>query len=616
MLSAAGTCRVGHPRAAIALFVAAAAAVLAAMIVWDLSPVRRGELPDADSYMRLVRVMRLHDTASWYDDSLPRSNAPYGETSNWTRPLDVLMLGPALALQSLVGFRAALFWVGALISPLLLIVGCVTMAWGTKPLWGDDRHLWVMPALFSQLALLTYSSPGRADHHTLIALGNIVELSCGIRLVLGRRNGNASLATGMAGAFAIWVSPEGVFFLVPIVLALAVQWVMGEDEAAAKVWRMSMALAAGLAIAMVVERPPGRFLVVEHDKVSLVHFLAALTAAGAGAAAMTMARHARARLPRVAVLLGLAWAGGLLVAWVAPGFWRGSLEGANPGFEGTFMPRNAEFQSQFPIDPRGLVFCLEMLGTSALVLPYAIYRARLARGDRSFAMVAALAVTLVGCVAMGLFHLRLSIYPEIIAAVFCADLVVRISAAGGGVVSAPLAAAALCLGPLALAVAVQTAYPAATAGPVGKHSFSLTAMSDYLEPRRAPGTSPIILAQFPSLGTELLYRTGYSVVAAPDHRGWEGIRDELAAWNAASDDSVRAIVERRGVALVLLCRRAGDLDVLDPGRDPATTFYGRLHAGRVPAWLEPVPLPPALARDFCLYEVEGRWSPSRPADRR
>jgi hypothetical protein len=39
--------------------------------------------------MRLLRVTHLYETGVWTDGTLPRSNWPYGESQNWTRPSQV-----------------------------------------------------------------------------------------------------------------------------------------------------------------------------------------------------------------------------------------------------------------------------------------------------------------------------------------------------------------------------------------------------------------------------------------------------------------------------------------------------------------------------------------------
>ena len=54
-------------------------------------PVLDGSLADSDAYMRLTRVLHLHDAGAWFDPREPRVNPPVGHIQHWTRPLDALL---------------------------------------------------------------------------------------------------------------------------------------------------------------------------------------------------------------------------------------------------------------------------------------------------------------------------------------------------------------------------------------------------------------------------------------------------------------------------------------------------------------------------------------------
>ena len=82
-------------------------------------PVLDGALGDADAYMRLSRVLHLHDSGTWFDPREPRINPPDGHVQHWTRPLDALLLAGAWLLQPFLGFERALHLWGVLISPAL-----------------------------------------------------------------------------------------------------------------------------------------------------------------------------------------------------------------------------------------------------------------------------------------------------------------------------------------------------------------------------------------------------------------------------------------------------------------------------------------------------------------
>lgn len=116
-----------------------------------MTPVLDGHLPGGDSYMRLLRVSHLYETGVWTDMTLPRSNWPYGESQNWTRPADVLLLSGALALKPLLGFERALFWWGSVTAPLLHMAAALALVWAAAPLVAPSRRLLVVLALLVQI---------------------------------------------------------------------------------------------------------------------------------------------------------------------------------------------------------------------------------------------------------------------------------------------------------------------------------------------------------------------------------------------------------------------------------------------------------------------------------
>jgi hypothetical protein len=92
-----------------------------------------GNLIGPDSYMRLVRVTELYETGAWFDITIERSNAPYGDDLHWTRPYDVVVLAGAWVLTPFLGFETALFRWGSLVSPIFHVALGVAAAWATSP---------------------------------------------------------------------------------------------------------------------------------------------------------------------------------------------------------------------------------------------------------------------------------------------------------------------------------------------------------------------------------------------------------------------------------------------------------------------------------------------------
>ena len=129
-----------------------------------------GYLPGQDSYMRLVRVEHLHESGDWFDGTIPRSNWPYGEVQNWTRPFDVLMLSGALLLEPLLGFRQALYWWGSATAPLLHLATALALAWMVAPRFDRSRQFLVILVFLLQIPVWRHGIFGRTDHHMLIFL--------------------------------------------------------------------------------------------------------------------------------------------------------------------------------------------------------------------------------------------------------------------------------------------------------------------------------------------------------------------------------------------------------------------------------------------------------------
>ena len=141
-----------------------------AVLVIHSSPVLTGGLVGTDSYMRLVRLTELLANGQWYDSTIARSNAPYGEVLHWTRPFDVLLIILAAPVALFTGWQSGLYWASVVVSPFLLLSCGLSLIWAMAPLLRPNR--WLLPAIaiFIQPAILTYSLLGRADHHGLLLL--------------------------------------------------------------------------------------------------------------------------------------------------------------------------------------------------------------------------------------------------------------------------------------------------------------------------------------------------------------------------------------------------------------------------------------------------------------
>lgn len=562
-----------------------------------------GALPDTDSYARLIRARDLWHGAAWTDQVTPFFNAPEGLFLHWTRPLDVLILGPALLLHHGFGLprQQALFWSGGILCPLLHILAVLAAVWAARAVWPRSASWLAGLMLLGTPALFGYSVFGRVDHHTLIALAGVLVFGFGLHALRGRSRPAAALGCGVAGGAGLWVSPEVVLFLAPMLAGFGVAWLTGPDPrgAALQGLRAALAALALVSVAILSERGPAAVGFVAYDVVALPHL--ALCAA---AAAVFAAAAAGARLPAAGRLLLGAAAGGAGLAALVVAF-PGLLSAAPPDSDAEaariFVPFIAEMQPLRLSSAEDLRLSLLMIGGAAMAAPAVLVGAlpRLWRGRRRV-VVAPLALGYLVALWAAVQHLR-----------FTADLAVPAALAAAGLPLAlghwlprlPLPALTLLRSGLLVAVVLQPVLVTLALPGGGRASArsacDVPAFARWLGetwPALAPGPPPVLFADDIFGGPMLAWVGGVRVVVAPYHRGGAAFSDRAALFGAAGEAEALAVLRRRQAAFLLLCRPL-------PWHAGGQAFRARLLAGDPPGWLAPVPLPEPFADRFLLFRV-------------
>lgn len=567
------------------------------------SPAEAGWLYDADSYSRLVRVLHLHDTGGWFDSTLPRANAPYGDVLHWTRLFDLILLALAAPLQPFLDFDTALLIAGASVSPLLhALLGVAVMA-GSAPLVG--RHGAVLAGMLAgvQGGLLTYGGGGRADHHLLIALLVATGIGGLLHLLLdpAPRRGHA-LATGAVLATALWASPETLVLLALAMAGLGLPWLAGDRDAAPKAAWLCLGLTGGLALFLLIERGPAGYFTVEQDRLAIVHLsLAALFLGFWTVAARITASGDTPTRRRV-----LAAAGILTVAAVQgalfPRFFLGPLADVHPGV-GPFFAAVYENQPTLRLAPFDPSYFLVMTGATVLALPYGAWRLWHSR-ERERSGWRLVVLALVIYTALAVTQVRWTPFSGLITSLVVADAVGRLGAAVAARTGGPLRALAeamalvtVVLAPLVIGSRLLTA----NAPGMQPDHCPLPRLAPYLNDPAGWGAHSRTILTLSRFGPELLYRTGHRVIGTSYHRNHPGILDTLTMLGATDDRNVRPLLDQRRIDLVLVCVQAvGGLPTVP---DIPGTLYNRLRYGPTPDWLRPVTLPSPLDEPFRLFEV-------------
>ena len=578
-------------------------------VAWWLagdSIVAQGNLADGDSYAHLLRVIRLFETGGWFDNSLPRANAPYGDSLHWTRLFDVLLIALSMPLAPVLGFGKALYWAGAVIGPILHVVAAVALVWAVLPILGRPAAHVAGALTAAQAGVMGFATVGHADHHMLFGLLSILALGFVIRaLIASTGHRRAALFAGGFLAMALWVGPEAPIFLALSLLAVGLPWLSGEPGRAETNIYIAIGLTLGLVMALLIERGVAGYGDVEYDRLSIMHLTLAASLLAFWSAVGATSRFWSGRHGAVRRLLAaLAGVGAIASAMrlLYPKILLGPMAEVDPALFPLFE-RISEY------GPLGdVAHFLLFIGGAVFAAPWVVWRAkeewnRPRRWPWLF-------------IAGGLFvyltftvnWIRWSLYAGIFIAIVLADLVDRadaaITARIGGAKRIPvkvLAILLLIMGPSAAGIVAVGKEPGAGRRAGGQDACPLQMMSGFLNrPEWADRQRTIVASA--NFGAEILYRTRHGVVAILQHRSGAGILDGIGILGGGEESEILSLVRRRAVDLILLCPGSRNDGYFVKGGDEGA-LYRRLEKGEPPGWLKEIGLPDPLQEKFRLFEV-------------
>jgi len=608
------------------------------LLAWTgVTPVFDGALADPDSYMRLNRVLALHEGGAWFDPRDLRINPPEGHVQHWTRPLDALLFAGAWLLEPFLGFRDALYALGVLLSPLVLGLCLIALGWAAAPVLDRDARLFACLALLMQPTVIAYSSLGRPDHHTLLLLLFILFVGQILRILDGATERGLAVGAGAVAALGVWISPEALAFIAPGLAALGLGWLLGQGSLARHNRNLLAAATLCLALALVVERGPAALSAIENDRLSLVHvtlfallglfwtfvpfrrdhgrplFWQRRTARLAAHDRLPSHRQSRAawQWPRILLRAGLATAGvaGLaaLMLIMFPDLQQGPLGQVDPLYQSLRLERIVEVQPLIAFESLSATEfghaanrLIQIVGIAALALPFLVVL--LVRPSATQRLWLAVALVLAVFLPLAFYQVRWSSYAQV-------ALLLPYSAGVGWLLhrlavwmpgwSLVLCRPLLILIGLFWPLLLGQAFPqkqivtADQSCPLGRLAPALA---------EASGARGTVLGMADH-GPEILYRTGHAVLSIPNHRPQPGFAATLRILTATDPAAARAELERAGVDWILLCRNPVKRELFASGEHTGTTFYRRLIDGEPPARLRPLPLPQDVAGEVRLFAV-------------
>ena len=581
------TNRTGPDLRLVALVFAAAAVILLVRTLYG----RAGTpfFADTDDAMRMVMARDFLTGQSWYDLTAHRLNTPFGAELHWSRLIDLplaLVLG---AFTALLGPDLALVVAGSVWPLMLLAVLLWLSATLAHRLVGPDG---VLPALVLPIlspAILAEFGPGRVDHHNVVILLTLATVWTGIEAIHRPR---FAIACGLLAATALAIATESLPTIAAAILVMGLAFVA--DPAQARTMRhFGLAFAAGAIVHLAVFRPPWRWLEPACDVLSPVYVAMALVVAAVFTLA-SLLPPLRAAWQRFA-LLGLPATIGMgAVALAYPQCLGGPYGALDPWLQANWIAAIVEARPWFTTLTELPAYAIAV-GVPALLATVAAI-ARLRSVPQQRAQWAALLVFLV-CTALVMLAqirgARLAVMPAMPAAAWL------IVAARQRYLAAPRlgAIAGLLLGWLVFAGIVLSLLVTAVVNVVPGRPQQMAAARASKEPCLVQSAFADLAALPPErvmtpidLGAHLLLYTPHEVVAAPYHRNQQGVRDAYRFINDPIDEA-RAILDARGIGLVVLCPAMAELQGLP---DRAADSFANLYAeGNMPAWLKDVTPPDA-----------------------
>ncbi len=541
---------------------------------------------DTDDATRLVVVRDLMGGQNWFDHVEHRFNTPFGAEIHWSRLIDLPLSWLISGFEPLapgLGERIALF-----VWPMLWLLPALWLAVVlTRRLLGPGHE--IVALVLATLALPVFSefAPGRIDHHNVQA---VLILWLAIECLGALRTSGGAWRAGIAAATSLAIGAETLPVIAAAVIAFGLNWVIDEGFAP-RLWRFGLAFAGAMLAHFLIAIGPDAWFITRCDALSNLYLTAAVGIAlvfvglvqlpiSAKAWAVRLAAGASAGLALLAVLLAFF-----------PSCAAGPFAGLDPWLRAAWLTRIGE------AEPLSRAFATQTNFAIAATLPVllglvaALGGLAALRGSERLRYLTYL-LLLAGAMAGLVLQMRGIRLAGLVAvpgtAAFIAYLRGRYLAAAGALrlpAALILIAGWIASGGLTAFFAASMILPSQTA------ARPRAPFAQCLEPAAftaLTSLTPARIAAPVDLGPYLLLMTPHAVIGSPYHRNGEGIGDTYRIFGGAPD-AARAILDRRGIDLVVTCTSltpltGGDLDAPD-------SLKKQFEAGTHPDWLSPVAAP-------------------------
>lgn len=576
--------------------------IWAAIAIWYIwyrwGPINALSLSDTDDNMRMMQVRGLLAGQDWYDLRQYRLSPPGGLDIHWSRLVDLPIAGLILLFQPFVGTAMA-ERLAAGIAPLLpLAVTMLAMGAAARRLIAPAA--WPLAALILMGCTATMAQfvPLRIDHHGW----QLAFLALAVMGIADPQRTRGGLTVGLASAGSLTIGLELLPFCAMAGAIVALRWVWDRDEMP-RMRAYGLSLAGGSSAGFALFASNANYA-MRCDALTPI-WLSVMVAAGALLVLLSLLNPASR-----AVRLGLAGIAGALVAGGFAGLFPQCLqrpEGVSDELAETWLNNVREARPIYK-HSFGMAFPMAVLPVIGIIgAGFAAWRAR--NADQLVAWVAiGLFTAFAG--AMLLWQVRAGPAAQLLAvpgATWLAwtvmpwflghrAMLVRVL----GSVVAFLVVSGLFAGFVVKYLPVNGPPSKVRVAVNRANSRCMSASAMRMLDRALP---PSTLFTHVDLGPRLITMTHHKGIAGPYHRNERAILDVHHAFKG-DPQAFRGIARRYGAQYLLVCPNMAETTMYRARAKNG--FYGQLAQGKVPAWLEPVPLPKGAPYRLWRIDYERR----------
>ena len=558
------------------------------------SEIRFFSLGDTDDNLRMAQVRALLHGQGWYDLRQYRLNAPFGANIHWSRLPDIPIAGLILLLRPILGGASAERFAVAIAPLLPHLLMLFSLALTARRL--VDRRAFALVLLSLVFAGSTSGMfmPTRIDHHGW----QLALLALAVSALADPKRTRGGLVLGLATALSLAIGLEMLIYLALAGVATVLFWVDDRDEAE-RLRTYAVTLGGGTALAFLIFASNDNWNAV-CDALSPVWLSDALLG-GALLFGLTLISPADWKQR-----LALAAGAGLVIAAFHALAWPHCLqrlEGVSPEVEQLWLSHVREAR---PIYRHGwriasLVVALPITGALGWML-----LAWIRRNDREHLrrVLAAAAPGLVAALLL-LWQTRTGPAAQMLGTIGAAALVwflVPKAWSSANAVARVLGTSVVFLVGAGAAVPfIVNQIPSQPSNQAQNAIGKANRLCNSLWGMKPVAQQPEgVVFTFIDLGPRLLAVTHHDAIAGPYHRNGQQIADVMNAFRGDADQAHRLIAKYHS-SYLLTCPKSSTTTIFMS--EAPKGFYAQLEAGRVPSWLERVPLP--KDSPFKMWKVVG-----------